>query len=129
LPNAEDWVIAGPALHPMTEVADIFRAADVMALASLAEGAAFSTLEALCCGTPVVATATGGVAVQLAGHARLVPPRDPAAMAEQLLWVASNPDAARAQALRARETYITPEWNRAKAFADLANVLEAVRRQ
>lgn len=126
LPDADAWVIAGPALHPMTEVADVFRAADVMALASLAEGAAFSTLEALACGTPVVATATGGMAVQLAGHARLVPPRDPAAMAEQFLWVAANPDAARAQALQARRAYIISEWNRDKAFADLANVFETV---
>ena len=129
LPDADQWVIAGPALHPMTEVADVFRAADVMALASLAEGAAFSTLEALSCGTPVVATATGGMAVQLNGHARLTPPRDPAAMAEEFLWVAANPQAARAQALRARETYIVPEWNRSKAFSDLAQVLQTVRRR
>jgi glycosyltransferase involved in cell wall biosynthesis len=129
LPDADDWVIAGPALHPMTDVADIFRAADLVALASLAEGAAFSTLEALSCGTPVVATATGGMAVQLQGHARLTPPRDPAAMAGEFLWVAANPQAARAQALRARETYIIPEWNRSKAFFDLAQVLETVRRR
>ncbi len=67
LPDVEGWVLGRPAAHPMTEVADYFRAADVMALASLAEGAGFSTLEALACGTPVVATAVGGMAVILAG--------------------------------------------------------------
>ena len=106
----DDWVLGGPAVHPMKEVADFFRAADVMALASLAEGAAYSTLEALACGTPVVATAVGGMAVQLQGYARLTPRRDPAAMAEQFLWVAAHPDAARAQALAGRE-HVLREWD------------------
>lgn len=123
LPDVERWVIGRPAAHPMTEVADYFRAADAVALASLAEGAAYSTLEALSCGTPLVATAVGGMAVQLAGHARLVPRRDPQAMAEQFLDIAANPAAARAQATRAREQYIIPEWNRTRAFSDLMDIL------
>ena len=126
LPDPDGWVIGGPALHPMTEVADVFRAADAMALASLAEGAAYSTLEALSCGTPVVATAVGGMAVQLAGRARLTPRRDPVAMADELLWVAAHPGEARAQALKAREEYVVPEWDRRKAFSDLAACLRAV---
>jgi glycosyltransferase involved in cell wall biosynthesis len=126
LKDPDAWVIAGPALHPMTEVADVFRAADVIALASLAEGAAYSTLEALSCGTPVVATAVGGMAVQLAGHATLTPRRDPVAMADALLWVAAHPGEARAQALKAREEYIIPEWDRRKAFRDLDSCLRAV---
>src|SRR5207249_8966703 len=98
LPNSETWVLGRPAAHPMTEVGDYFRAADVMALASLAEGAAYSTLEALSCGTPVVATAVGGMAVQLDGYARLTPRSDPQAMAEALVWVARHPEEARTQA-------------------------------
>jgi glycosyltransferase involved in cell wall biosynthesis len=95
-------------------------------LASLAEGAAFSTLEALACGTPVVATEVGGMAVQLAGHARLTPRRDPEAMAAQFLWIASHEEEARAQAVQARENYVIPEWNRRKAFQDLESVLRRV---
>ncbi len=125
LPDAAAWVLGRPAAHPMTEVADYFRAADVVALASLAEGAAFSTLEALACGTPVVATAVGGMAVQLPGYARLTPRRDPDAMAEQFLWVAAHPEEARAQALRGRE-HVLAEWSRAKAFGDLQRALESV---
>jgi glycosyltransferase involved in cell wall biosynthesis len=125
LPEAEQWVIGRPAAHPMTEVADYFRAADVMALASLAEGAAFSTLEALACGTPVVATAVGGMAVQLRGYARLVPRRDAEAMAEQLLWVAAHPGEARSEALRGR-AHVEREWSREKAFGDLLRVLRDV---
>lgn len=122
------WVIGRPAVHPMTQVFDYFRAADAVALASLAEGAAYSTLEALACGTPVVATAVGGMAVQLEGYARLVPRGDAEAMAAELLWVARHPQAARAQALRGRE-YVVREWERTKAFADLRQVLEDVARR
>ncbi|HEV3470235.1 MAG TPA: glycosyltransferase [Pyrinomonadaceae bacterium] len=125
LPRAPEWVLGRPAAHPMTEVADYFRAADAVALGSLAEGAAYSTLEALACATPVVATDIGGMAVQLKGHARLTPRRDAGAMAEQLLWVAANPAEARAQALRGRE-YVRRHWNRQKAFGDLRRVLEEV---
>jgi glycosyltransferase involved in cell wall biosynthesis len=128
LPGAEDWVLGRPAAHPMTEVADYFQAADVMALASLAEGAAYSTLEALACGTPVVATAVGGMAVQLKGYARLTLRQDAQAMGEELLWVAGHREEAREQALRGRE-YILREWNRRKAFDDLLGVLQAVARE
>jgi glycosyltransferase involved in cell wall biosynthesis len=80
LTNPDEWVLGRPAAHPMTEVADYFRCVDAIALASLAEGAAFSTLESLACGTPVVCTAVGGMEVQLRGYARLTPRQDPEAM-------------------------------------------------
>ena len=125
LPEVESWTIGREAVNPLNEVSDYFRAADAMALASLAEGAAYSTLEALACGTPVVATAVGGMAVQLDGYARLVPRRDAEAMAREFLWIAGNRDAAGAQAMKGRE-YVLREWRREKAFADLLAVLEAV---
>jgi glycosyltransferase involved in cell wall biosynthesis len=125
LADSGEWVVGRPAAHPMIDVADYFRAADVMALASLAEGAAYSTLEALACATPVVATDIGGMAVQLKGYARLTPRRDAEAMAEQFLWVAANREEARAQALRGRE-YVRLNWSRRKAFDDLRELLEEV---
>jgi glycosyltransferase involved in cell wall biosynthesis len=128
LPEPVRWVLGRPAAHPVFEVADYFRSADVMALASLAEGAAYSTLEALSCGTPVVATAVGGMAVQLKGVARLTPRRDPAAMADEFLWIAANPDEARAQAARGREMVVR-EWSRQRAFHDLARTINEVASQ
>jgi glycosyltransferase involved in cell wall biosynthesis len=116
-------VLGRPAAHPMIDVADYFRAADAMALASLAEGAAYSTLEALACGTPVVATRVGGMAVQLQGVAQLPPRRDPAAMADAFLWVAEHPAEARAQAMRGREL-VQREWSRDKAFDDLRRIID-----
>jgi len=125
LENTSTWVIGRPAAHPVTEVADYFRAADVMALASLAEGAAYSTLEALACATPVVATDIGGMAVQLKGMAQLTPKRDADAMAEAFLWIARHPDEARAQARLGRQM-VQRDWSREKAFRDLARTIEAV---
>ncbi len=123
--DADNWLIGRPAVHPLTEVFEYFRAADAVAMASLAEGAAFSTLEALACGTPLVATAVGGMAVQLNGFARLVPRGDAIAMADELLWIAANPVPARDQALRGRE-YVVREWARDKAFADLRQTFDEI---
>jgi glycosyltransferase involved in cell wall biosynthesis len=123
--DAYAWAIGREAVHPMEELADYLRTADLVAQASLAEGAAYSTLEALACGTPVVATAVGGMAEQLRGYASLTPRQDAAAMADAFLAVAADPGAARAQARVGRE-YVSREWNRQKAFADLAMVLGSV---
>jgi D-inositol-3-phosphate glycosyltransferase len=126
--DSSSWLLARPAVHPMKDLADYFRAADALALASLAEGAGISTLEALSCGTPVVATAVGGMAVLLRDYASLTPRQDAAAMADALLAIAASPGEARAQALLGRE-YVCREWNQRKAFGDLAVVLRAVANQ
>ena len=115
-----------PAVHPMRELADYYRAADAVVQASLEEGLGFSPLEALASGTPAVATAVGGLELNLPGHARLVPPRDPNAMADALLWIASNREEARAQALRGRE-FVAREWSRERAFGELREALHDVR--
>jgi D-inositol-3-phosphate glycosyltransferase len=125
--EASDWVLGRPAVHPVSEVPDYFRAADVVALASLAEGAAYSTLEGLAAGTPVVATAVGGMAVQLKGYATLTPRQDPQAMADAFIEIAGNPARARSRALVGRE-YVVREWSREKAFGDLRRILDEVVR-
>jgi len=65
------------------------------------------------------------MAATLPGFARLVPPGDSEAMAEQFLWIDRNRDAARIQALEGR-TMVQRDWSREKSFADLALVLERV---
>lgn len=128
LGDTSSWVLGRPAVHPMKELADYFRAADAVAQASLAEGLGLSLLEALACGTPVVATAVGGMGVQLDGYAWLTPRRDAVAMADAFQAIAAHPAAARTQALRGRE-YVCREWSREKAFDDLARVLDEVTRE
>lgn len=123
LDNVDDWVIGRPAVHPMKGLHQYFQAADLVIQASLAEGSGISPLEALACGTPVVATEVGGLAAQLKGIAQLTPRRDADAMAESIMWAAANPEAAREQALRGRE-YVLATWRKDKAFNDLVDVLK-----
>jgi glycosyltransferase involved in cell wall biosynthesis len=125
LEDVAEWVIGRPAVHPIDEVPEYFRAADAVTLASLAEGAAYSTLEALACVTPVVATAVGGMAVQLDGYASLTPRQDPDAMANALLEIAAHPEQARLRTRRGRD-HVCREWSRDKAFRDLRRILAEV---
>jgi glycosyltransferase involved in cell wall biosynthesis len=65
---------------------DLYRRADVFVHVSLTEGVPQVLVEALACGTPIVATAVGGVPQALAdGQAGLlVPPGDAAALADAI---------------------------------------------
>lgn len=70
--------------------------AHVFALPSNYESLGIAVLEGMAAGLPVVATAVGGVTelVQPGVTGELVPPGDPAAMAEALVAILGNPDAA-----------------------------------
>ena len=121
VPDAREWVLGRPAAHPMKELADYYRAADVLVQGSLEEGLGFSPLEALACEVPTVATAVGGLK-HLGDVALLTPRRDAVAMASAILQVASNPEVSRERARRGRE-YVVRRWSRARAFAELRQVL------
>jgi glycosyltransferase involved in cell wall biosynthesis len=118
LADSSEWVLARPAVHPMTELADYMRAADALVQGSLEEGLGLSPLEALACEIPVVATNVGGMASHLGDYATLTPRRDAGAMARALLNIAASPEAARTQARRGRD-YVCREWSRTKAFHEL----------
>jgi glycosyltransferase involved in cell wall biosynthesis len=118
IPDSTGWVVARPAVHPMTELADYMRSADVLVQGSLEEGLGLSPLEALACEVPVVATKVGGMAAHLGDYATLTPRRDVAAMTEALINVAARADVARARARFGRE-YVCREWSRSKAFQEL----------
>ena len=122
VPDPDEWVLARPAAHPMKELADYYRAADLLVQGSLEEGLGFSPLEALACEVPTVASAVGGLAAHLGPVATLTPRRDAVAMASAILQVASNPEVAHAQARRGRE-YVVRHWSRARAFAELQQIL------
>jgi glycosyltransferase involved in cell wall biosynthesis len=122
--DADSWVLARPAVHPMQELADYFRAADVLVQGSLEEGLGLSPLEALACETPVVATAVGGMAAHLGPYAALTPRRDAEAMARAILEVDADPCLARIKARHGRE-YVRWFWSRERAFRELRRSLFA----
>lgn len=76
---------------------ELYRSADVMINASLADNMPVSILEALASGVPIVSTDVGGVPflVENGRTALLVPPGDPQAMAQALIQVLTTPDLAR----------------------------------
>ena len=68
-----------------------YSSGDIMVLSSISEGFPFSTLEAMLCGRPVVATSVGGIPEQIDQGGIVVEPRNPAAMAAALLSLLSDP--------------------------------------
>ena len=74
------------------DVPEIMAAADVGALSSISEGLSLSLIEAAACGLPIVATDVGDNAkvVNPPAGGRVVPPRDPAALAAALAEVLND---------------------------------------
>jgi glycosyltransferase involved in cell wall biosynthesis len=76
--------LAGATAHDA--LGDWFRAADLLCLPSHNEGVPNVVLEAMACGTPVVATRVGGIPEVVPEYAGiLVPPHDPAALSAALV--------------------------------------------
>ena len=77
-----------------TDVPRLISAMDIVVLSSRQEGMGTSLLDAMASAKPVVATRTGGIPeiVEDGVNGRLVPPRDPGAMAEALLGLIGSPD-------------------------------------
>ena len=73
-----------PGAVPQTELVRYYRAGDLLAVTSRYESFGLAAVEALACGTPVVASAVGGLPsiVRDGENGRLVPWRSPEAFAE-----------------------------------------------
>lgn len=67
-----------------SDLADYYRLADVYVMPSTGEGLGLVFLEALACGTPVIAGSGDGGAEAVAGMGRAVDPNDPVALEEAL---------------------------------------------
>ena len=87
------------------DVADVLSALDVFVLSSATEGLAVTLLEAMAAGLPVVATRVGGnpEVVVDGDTGRLVPPRDPAALAAAIGELLSDRARARRMGERGAE--------------------------
>jgi glycosyltransferase involved in cell wall biosynthesis len=78
---------------PRAELPSHLLAADCVVVPSVSEGFGYSALEAATLGRPVVATSGHSVEEILGGAVRLVPPRDPDALAAAIVDVARHPAA------------------------------------
>jgi polysaccharide biosynthesis protein PelF len=91
---ASDLGIAGATTFEgrVPDVLDAYAAGTIVVLCSISEGFPYSLIEAMTCGRACVATDVGGVSEALADGAGLVvPPRDPAALAEGCLRLLRDP--------------------------------------
>ena len=75
-----------------SDPAAAYNSGDIVVLPSVSEGFPYSTLEAMLCGRPVVATSVGGIPEQIEGCGIIVEPRNPQAVAEALLALFNDPD-------------------------------------
>jgi glycosyltransferase involved in cell wall biosynthesis len=77
-----------------TDIPRLLAAMDIVVLASHLEGLGTSLLDAMAMARPVVATRVGGIPemVEDGVNGRLVPPRDPAALAGALIELIHRPD-------------------------------------
>jgi glycosyltransferase involved in cell wall biosynthesis len=80
-----------------SDAASIAACFDVYVVSSLYEGLGRALSEALCSGTPVVATSVNGVVdmVEPGSTGLLAPPADPEALACNVAWLLEHPDEAR----------------------------------
>ncbi len=118
-----------PGYAPHDVARDLYRAAEAFVYPSLCEGFGLPVLEAMACGTPVVAS-TAPALVEVGGDAALyAEPRDPGQLAAQIERILD--DAALAQRLRragpARAAGFTWDAAGSKTAAILADAAREVR--
>jgi len=89
------------------QVRDAYAAGHVVVLCSITEGFPYTLIEAMACGRPCVATNVGGVTEALGDDAGLVvPPRNPAALADACLKLLRDAGLRRKMGAAARERAI-----------------------
>jgi glycosyltransferase involved in cell wall biosynthesis len=101
---------------------------DVVVNASRNEGTPVALIEALAAARPVVATAVGGTPDLLGGgeRGRLVPPGEPAALAEAVLETLSGSEAARRRALAGRE-HVMSQHSSERLFREMDALYRELR--
>lgn len=97
---------------PRAEMAREFSTADALVLPSLAEGSAEVTYEALACGVPVITTPAAGSVVRDGVEGRIVPERDPVALAEAIREVVEDREKRDRMAHAARERARDYTWEK-----------------
>jgi glycosyltransferase involved in cell wall biosynthesis len=94
-------------------------------LPSLSEGLGRVLIEAMACGKPVIGTDTGGIPslIHDGGNGFLIPPNDPDALAEKLIYLLSNEDEAVRMGARGRE-FVAQTFSTERYVEGYAKVLD-----
>ncbi|MEV1128807.1 glycosyltransferase family 4 protein [Agromyces sp. NPDC049794] len=102
---------------------DLLRSADLLVVPSRwAEPSGLTAAEGLASGVPVIASRVGGLPDVVGSAGVLVPPDDPAALAEAIAMLADDPDARRRLSQQARAHALSHDWS--WAWSNLRRVLE-----
>jgi glycosyltransferase involved in cell wall biosynthesis len=97
---------------PRVKMTGEFAVADVLVLPSLAEGSAETTYEALACGVPVVTTLEAGSVVRDGIDGRIVPSRDPEALANAIAEIVEDRQKRERMSRAARDRARDYTWER-----------------
>jgi D-inositol-3-phosphate glycosyltransferase len=99
--------------RPQVELPALYGAATVVAVSSRYESFGLVAVEAMACGTPVVATRVGGMrfTVEEGVSGLLVPPADPSAMASALRQIITDRDLRVGLQVGARQAAIRFSWH------------------
>jgi glycosyltransferase involved in cell wall biosynthesis len=102
------------------DLAQVYADLDAVVISSDNEGTPASLIEAMAAGCPVISTRVGGVPdfVKDGETGRLVPPRDPAALAEAMLNLFKD-KISTAQMARQAKTLALTQYNSERLVADI----------
>ena len=95
-----------------SELARLYREADLFVFPSLMEGSALVTYEALASGLPVITTPNSGSVVRDGIEGLIVPPRDVEALRQSIKKLALNAELRRAMGFAARRRAEEYSWSR-----------------
>jgi len=90
---------------PRDIIPKYYAASDIVVVPSLQESWGLAATEAMACGKPVIASNVGGLPDQIIDgfNGFLVPPRDPKAIADRILYLLENPSVAKRMGRNSRE--------------------------
>lgn len=111
---------------PFADLPSYYHAADVLLYVPLLAGFGLPPLEAMACGTPVVASRRGAIPEVMGDAGVLVEAEDDTAMAEAIADLLSNPQLRRRMTERGFERAAQFEWTR--AAQSMASLYRAVAR-
>jgi glycosyltransferase involved in cell wall biosynthesis len=112
-------------IGPLSDVAPMMQAADIVVQPSHFEALGLSAIEALACGVPLVASAVGGLLDFVVDglNGRLCPPQDPPALAACLRPLLTDPQARAVLAARARESVLN-DYDEQVVFGRMRTLFE-----